>query len=424
MRFLIKLLVVLGLLGGGGYYAWDSGKAWLKERNKPHFRTTKVVRGNIRITRNATGQVQPVLSVEVGSFVSGPIQDLFVDFNDEVKKGEVLATIDPRVYQAAVARDKATLDTRFAEVKRVEQQLQRAVNDEKRALGLQAENADFISQTELDQYHFTRTALDAQLTIAKATVKQAQANLENSDANLGYTKIKSPVDGIIIRKTINEGQTLAAQFQAPQLFVIAPRMREKMLIEAAIDEADIGMLQQAKASGKSVIFKVDAYPGELFADGKIEQIRLSSTTTQNVVTYPVVVATPNPDMKLLPGMTADLTFQVAEHMDVLKVPNSAIRYLPVDKAYVHESDHDKLDFSLAAQKSDDDTSNSSIEDQPIDEADAAAKKAATRHVWIVDGEKLRAVEIQVGVNDFKYREVVSGDLKAGDQVVTGLKPKA
>ena len=423
MKFFLKTTVVLAILGAIGFFAWEYGSAWLKERRKPHFRTASVERGIIRITRNATGDVQPVLKVQVGSFVSGPIEELFVDFNDEVKKDQLLATIDPRIYKASVARDQATLETRRAEVTRVAAQLQRAVNDEKRALTLQAENADYIAQSELDQIHFARTALDAELIIAKANVEQALANLQNSEANLAYTEIKSPVDGIVIDKTIEPGQTLAAQFQAPELFVIAPDMHEKMRIFASIDEADIGMIRRAKDADEPVVFRVDAYPKEIFEEGKIEQIRLSSTTTQNVVTYPVVVATPNPGMKLLPGMTADLTFQVARHEDVLKVPNAAIRYLPENKEYVHEADHDKLDFSLALQKSEEEEDGDSLEDKPIDEVDEAARKAATRHVWIQDGEKLRAVEIQIGVDDYRFTEVVSGDLKEGDKVVVGLKPK-
>ena len=422
MRFFIKLIAVLLVLGGIGFVAYQYGNAWLKERNQPQFRTAEVTVGDIRITRNATGTVEPVLSVHVGSFVSGPILELSVDYNDEVKKGQLLATIDPRIYEAAAARDKATLAIRQADVKRVEAQLQRAVNDEKRALNLKAENADFISQTELDQYHFSRTGLDAQLTIAQATVDQAVANLENSQANLGYTKIRSPVDGIIMDKKIDQGQTLAAQFQAPELFVIAPDMRSRMRIIASIDEADMGMIRRADEMGDPVRFKVDAYPDELFEQGSIEQIRISSTMTQNVVTYPVVISTPNPDMKLLPGMTAELTFQVAVHENVLKVPNAAIRYLPVEKSYVHGDDHAKLDFTQSLQQRDDEDGES-LKNKPIDEAASAAKKANTRHVWIVDGEKLRAVEIQIGVDDYQYTEVVSGDLKDGDLVVTELKPK-
>ena len=184
MRFLIKLLLVLGVLCGAGYFGWQKASAWLKQRNKPSFRTASIETGAIRVTRNATGEVRPVLSVQVGSFVSGPIEDLFVDFNDEVKKDQILATIDPRIYKAAVAADKAALSNRRAEVSRVKAQLQLAINDENRAIKLRDQNRDFISQTEMDQYHFSRMQLEAQLSVADASVKQAQANLENSEANL------------------------------------------------------------------------------------------------------------------------------------------------------------------------------------------------------------------------------------------------
>lgn len=422
MRFLIKLLIVLGILGGLGYFGWMKGSAWMKERNKPSFRTAEVEKGTIRITRNATGEVRPVLPFQVGSFVSGPIQELYADFNDEVKKGDLLAEIDPRIYKAAVARDRAALASREAEVKRVEAQLQRAVNDEQRALKLKKENKDFISQTELDQFHFARTGLDAQLILAQASVDQAKANLENSVANLGYTEIRSPVDGIVIERKIEPGQTLAAQFQAPELFVIAPDMEKKMHIFASIDEADIGLIRKAQELDNQVVFKVDAYPTELFEGGQIEQIRLSATMTQNVVTYPVVVATANPGMRLLPKMTAELTFLVEEKKDILKVPAAALRYLPENKEYVHPDDHSKLDlsFSLETQSKDD---SSSLEDKPLDDAARDAKTSATRHVWIQDGEKLRAVEVQVGVSDYLFREVVGGDLKPGDKVVVGLETK-
>lgn len=421
MRFLIKLLLVLGVLGAGGFFAWQKTTAWLKERNKPTFRTAKLETGAIRITRNATGEVKPVLSVQVGSFVSGPIEDLLVDFNDEVSKDQVLATIDPLIYEANVLRDQATLQTRLAEVERVKAELQRSKNDEQRALKLQKQNKNFIAQTELDQYHFSRTALEAQLLVAKASVEASRATLKNSQANLDYTKIRSPVDGVIIDRKIDPGQTLAAQFQTPELFVIAPDMKKKVHIFASIDEADIGLIRKSKESGATVKFKVDAYPDEIFNTGEIEQIRLSSSITQNVVTYPVVVATPNADMKLLPGMTAELTFLIEEKTDVLKIPSAAIRYLPENKEHVHPEDHDKLDLTYALNN-DDNSASGTLEDKPIEDGDSAAGKK--HHVWIVKDEKLRAVEIVVGVSDYKHREVLSGDLKDGDEVVTGLKPKS
>lgn len=420
MRFFVKLIVVLAILVTAGYFAWEKGRTWLKERNKPQFQTAAIKRGTIRITRNATGEVQPILSLHVGSFVSGPIDKIYVDFNDAVEKGQLLATIDPRLFKAAVERDEAALANRKAEVMRVQAQLQRAINDEKRALNLQKENVDYISQTELDQYKFARLGLEAQLTIAEASVQQSVANLENSRTNLDYTKVTAPQAGIVMKRLINEGQTLAAQFQTPEMFVIAPDLKEKIHIYASIDEADIGLIKKASDEGHPVIFKVEAYPEQIFTEGVIEQIRLSPVSNQNVITYPVVVATPNPDMQLLPGMTAELTFQVAEHKDILKVPSAAVRYMPDNKEYVHEEDHDKLDLTYSLKK-DDETLQGSLEDKPIDEV--AATRRETGHVWILDGEKLRAVEVTLGVNDYKHREVVSGDLKEGDVVVVGLKAK-
>ena len=417
MKFLLKLIVILAVLGGvvvgGGVYL----KQVIAERNKPQFRTGEAIRGTIEITRNATGEVKPVLSLHVGSFVSGPIEELFVDFNDEVEKGELLATIDPRIYKAAVASNNAALSNRKAEVERVQAQLQQAVNDEKRANALKAENENFISQTELDQFRFARMALDAQLVIANASVLEAKANLENAETNLDYTHIVAPAAGTITERMIDPGQTLAAQFNAPELFIISPDMKEKIHIFASIDEADIGLIRAAKDAGKGVIFKVEAYPGDVFTEGTIEQIRLSPVNNQNVVTYPVVVATPNKDMKLLPGMTAQLTFQIEEHEDILMVPSAAVRYMPDNKAWVHEEDHDKLDLSFSL----DNETEGNLADKPLNtEASRATEKA---HVWVQRGEKLKAIAVELGVNDYKYREVVSGDLKEGDKVVVGLKTR-
>ncbi|MCA9066627.1 MAG: efflux RND transporter periplasmic adaptor subunit [Planctomycetaceae bacterium] len=434
MRRLLKWLVVLSLLGGAGYFGFARASVWLKERNRPEFRTVKIDTGDIRISVNASGEIKPVLSVHVGSFVSGPIDELFVDFNDEVVEGQLLATIDPRIYlaaverdSAAVAREEANLRTRKAEVERVKAELQRARNDEQRSLALKAESEDYISQAELDQFHFSRMSLEAQLGIADASilqaessVRQAKANLENSQANLNYTKITSPVDGIVIERMIDPGQTLAAQFQAPELFVIAPQMREKLHIFASIDEADIGLIRSAHERGLPVHFKVDAYGDRLFTDGVIEQIRLSSQNAQNVVTYPVVVSTPNSDMKLLPGMTANMTFLVDELKGILRIPNAALRYMP-DKAHVRPEDQSRLELNLTSQSVD---SGESVSEQiPADEIIRAAQEARKRMVWVREGEKLKAVDIVVGVSDYRFTQVVKSDLKDGDEVVTGLKKK-
>ena len=407
------LLILVGILAALAWLAYAPVVDYLRERSKPDYQTAKVTRRTLALVVNSTGDVKPVLSVSIGSFVSGPIAKLHVDFNDRVKQGQLLAEIDPRIYDAAVARDRATLVTREAEVKGVQAQLQQAINNENRSIALRKESADYIAQTEIDQFHFARMALEAQLEVTKAGVAQATANLSNSEANLEYTKIQSPVNGIVIDRKIDPGQTLAAQFQTPELFVIAPDMDKTMHVFASVDEADIGVLRRAQELGRPVQFTVDAYPDDLFT-GKIEQIRFSSTETQNVVTYPVVVSSPNSDLKLLPGMTADLSFIIEEKKDVLCVPNAALRFYPADKKLVRSEDQVILD---GAVEDDDDIIDNASASQKID----AGRERAKRHVWTESAEGLHAIEIVTGINDNKYTEVLSGDLEAGQKLVTDIK---
>jgi len=419
MRTLLKLFVVLLILGGiGAAVYWPAMKYW-KQRNRPQWRTDQVVRGDILAVVNATGQVKPVLSVQVGAFVSGPIVGDLAKFNQEVKEGDVLASIDPRIYQASVDQDKATLKIREAEVKRVQALLEQARNDEKRGLALRAKNENFLSDAEADQLKFNRLSLEAQLEVAEASVEQANASLANSNANLGYTKITSPDDGIVIDRKIDPGQTLASSFQTPQLFVVAPRMREKMHVHALIDEADIGFIRDAQRRGLTVEFTVDAYLDDLF-QGTIEEIRYSSTSTQNVVTYPVLVAAANPDLKLLPGMTASLSFRVDERKEVLRVPNAALRFFP-DQQFVREADR-KL---LEGVGGDSDKEKEKPTEQRIsaNERAEARRRRTKRHLWVEDGEFLKAVPVEVGLSDSRYTELLSGDVKEGQSLVTGLKMK-
>lgn len=405
------ILIFAGLTVLAGIAIYRPATEWWEAANKTTYETRAVSRRTIVVKVSSTGEVKPVLSVSVGSFVSGPINALHVDFNDEVSEGELLAEIDPRIYNAAVARDEATLTTRKAEVRRVEAQLQQAVNDEKRSLALQSEGADYISQAEIDQFHFARKSLEAQLEVAEAAVIQAEATLENSEANLNYTKILSPVDGIIIDKKIDLGQTLAAQFQAPELFIIAPDMQRTMHVFASIDEADIGLIQKAQSKGQPVEFTVDAHPDDSFI-GRIEQIRFSSTELQNVVTYPVVVSSPNPDLKLLPGMTADLSFTIEEKKNAICVPNIALRYFPPDAKLVRESDR-----KLITGESDDEADDEEQEDESAD-----AENPRVRHVWVegtLDESGLRAIAVTTGVSDNRYTEIFSGELEVGQLLVVG-----
>jgi len=432
MKFPIKTTVTLLVLGGVGAAIVLPAQKYLAARNRPNYKQAEVTRGPIVATVSATGTIQPVLSVSVGTFVSGPITGLYVDFNSEVKKDQVLAKIDPRLYDAAVARDRASvasananLATRKAEVQNVKALLQRAVNDEQRAIKVRRENKDFLSDAEMDQVKFNRMSLDAQLLVAEAAVQQAEAavqqaeaNLKTSVANLEYTNIKSPVAGIVINKKIDEGQTLAAQFQTPELFTVAPDMRTKMHILATVDEADIGLIREAQRRKLPVKFTVDAYPDDLF-EGTIEQIRLSSATNQNVVTYPVIVAAANPDLKLLPGMTASISFQVDETRDGLRIPNAALRFFP-RREQVRPEDRKLLEGVHREERTDEDSA--SAKQTAADKAEARRNRSR-RHVWVVEGDLLRAVEVRTGPSDNKNTVLVSGDLKEGQSLVVGIQPR-
>lgn len=417
MRAFIKFLIFLVALSGIGVAAYIPGMRYLKERNKPKWKTSKVTRGDAVETVNATGNVKPVLSVSIGSFVSGPIVELSVDFNDEVKVGDILARVDPRLFAANVARDQATLATREAEVQRVEAQLHQAQNNLTRGERLRAKNRDFLSDREMDVLTFDCEALEAQLVLSKAGVRQATAGLDNSIANLEFTEIRSPVDGLVIDRKIDPGQTLAAQFQTPELFTIAPDLRKKVHVFASVAEKEIGIIQKAKIEERPVTFTVDAYPEDLFT-GVIEQIRVSSDEVQGVVTYPVVVAAANPDRKLLPGMTASISFEVDSKTDVIKIPTDALRFYPQNLDYVREEDRGLLDGSRWQKI---DTDNETVL-SAVEKAEAQRNKNK-RHVWMLDGDFLKAIEVVIGLSDSQSTVMETGDLQEGDELVTGLDTK-
>lgn len=405
-------LVVVGLA-----FAWQPAMYYIQLRNVPQWRMAEVAEGDVVAVVNATGTIKPVLQISVGAFVSGPIEKLHVNFNQEVKTNELMAEIDPRIYLSNVARDRAAYENRVADVNRVYAQVQQARRDEKRATDLKEENKDFIAQAELDRVHFSRLAFEAQFDVAVTAVNQAEAQLKNSELQLEYTKIRSPVDGIVINRKIDPGQTLAAQFQTPELFIVAPDIRQKMHVHASVDEADIGLIKSAQEQKLPVTFTVDAY-NDLFT-GEVEEIRLSSTTTQNVVTYPVVVATTNPDLKLLPGMTANMSFEVARRSNVKKIPNSALRFFPLAQ-HVRAEDQPLLEGRVSEQSTD----ANEVQETGLSatERAEARKERTLRHVWVADGLKLRAVEVIVGLSESRFTEMVQGNLQVGDKLVTGIEP--
>ncbi len=416
MRRLLRWALILAVLGGGAFAASGPLSAWMKKGSVPKYLTAPVTRGRVETVVNSSGTVKPVRSVSVGAFVSGPISEIFVDYNSEVKKGDLLARIDPRLLEATVEHDRAFLATQRAELARVEALLQQARNNEARARRLMGVNKDYLSDTEMDQYLYTRLTNEAQRNLAQASVDQAVASLKNSEANLGYCEIRAPVDGIVIERKVDPGQTVAASFTTPEMFIVAPEMDKHMHVYASVDEADIGLIRQAQESGQVVKFTVDAYPDTVFP-GKIYQIRKSSTTTQNVVTYPVVIEAANPDLKLMPGMTANLTFQIEAKEDVLRLPAVALRFVPQPAQVRPEDRHYVETLPTTPAES----------GGPARSAGEKADLSRNRHhrlVWVRDGELLRAVPVTLGLIENQHAELLQGDLAEGDAVVTGTEAVA
>ena len=416
MKKLFLILFIVGALVAAGIVGKPRFDEWQAERNRPEFETVSIERGEIEWFVQTIGTIKPVLEVHIGSFVSGPIVELNAEFNEKVEEGKLLAKVDPRIYKAAVERDTAALLRAKADVERVQARLQQAINDLKRAKRLQQINDGYISQSEMDQLRFSKDAQQAELKVAKLQIQQAQANLDNSELNLQYTRITAPDSGIIIDRKIQPGQTLAAQFQTPELFVLAPEMDERMWVHASVVEADIGHVIKAQKEEREVQFYVDAYEDELFT-GKIIQVRQNPLTDQNVVSYPVIVETTNEDLKLLPGMTANLSFQVDKRTDILKIPSEAIRFLPPDKTHVREEDHDILDGKEKEERSAESGEGSA--EQRIE----MTRRRRRRHVWVKQDDKLKAIEIEFGITDGKYYELVEGELEEGQELVYSIKAK-
>ncbi|HVK11388.1 MAG TPA: efflux RND transporter periplasmic adaptor subunit [Gemmataceae bacterium] len=413
MRTLIKWLVILGVIGavlaGAGYGAMK----YLKTQSVPRFTTAAVTTGKIETVVNSTGPIKPVQSVSVGSFISGPILEIFVDFNDAVKKGQLLARIDPRLPQASLDRENAAFDTQEAELKRIRAQLEQARANETRAIKLRTTNPDYLSEQEMDQLKFTRAALEAQEIVAKANIEAARAGVKNAEANVAYTKITSPVDGVIIDKKVEQGQTVASSFQTPELFIIAPEMEQHMHVFASVDEADIGQILKAKAEGRRVTFTVDAYPDDMFT-GTIFQVRQNATTTQNVVTYPVVIEAPNPGMKLRPQMTANVSFQIDVREKATRIPAAALRYVPADHLIRPE---DKQYVAVKTKKDPKEGEEKLSAEQRAEQAKAKNKRV----VWVADGVMVKAIPVTIGLQDGQWAELVSGEVTVDQALVTGLE---
>jgi HlyD family secretion protein len=379
-------LAVLALLG-----AW-----WLRGDTAPRsYVTSPVERGPIVATVTATGTVNPVKSVTIGTYVSGPIQDIFVDYNSPVRKGQVIAKIDPRTYQGKVDQARAALSTASANVDkaRADAKLRRVQESRQEALA----KTRVVSRDELDVSRSTAEQAEAQLKLAEASVEQAEASLREAQVSFGYTDIVSPVDGIVVSRDVQVGQTVAASFQTPTLFVIAEDLK-KMQVNSFVSEADIGRVREKQRA----TFSVDAYPGRAFT-ASVLQVRNSPQSVENVVTYDVVLEFDNDELLLKPGMTANVSIVTAEEQDVLKVPTAALRFQP------HASGASEGGGASAAT--------------PAPRPSAGNTSGAGRGdaVWVLAGGEPRRVAVMPGLSDETMTAVSSQDLQEGDRVITRVQ---
>jgi len=370
-----------------------------KAQELPKFRTQQIDRGPITQVVMATGTLQPVTTVNIGTQVSGTVSERLVDFNDRVTKGQVLLKLDPALIQARIRQAKAQLAS-------AEASLTLALANHERNLRLQSQG--FIAGAALEQ-----TKREAQA--AQANVEVARAQLDSSTTDLNNSIIRSPIDGIVIKRNADVGQTVAASFQTPDLFQIAQDLKQ-MQIYTSVSEADVGLIKK----GQPVRFFVDAYPEREF-EGKVEQFRLNHTSTAGVVTYIIVVGVDNPEELLKPGMTAQTRIVVASKPDVIRIPTAALRFtpeeelLPQKKQATTDGKTEKKDKASSA-----DTAEKTKTD-PKDDGVFTSTKAGSRlfRVYTVGKDNTPKLhEVTIGISNSRFTEMASGDLKVKDAVIT------
>jgi HlyD family secretion protein len=411
----------------------------LTRNAQPQHFTARVERGEIHDVVEATGTINAVITVQVGSQVSGTIAKLFVDFNSRVHKGETVALIDPALFQGALLQatadlenGKANLEAAKANLEKAKAGLVQTKADYDRTAGLTKDGV--MSQQQLDlakaNYDSANASVggaQANVTQADAQVKLKQAAVEVAQTNLNYTVIKSPIDGTVVARNVDVGQTVAASLQAPTIFTIAQDLT-KMLVYAKTDESDVGNIKL----GRPVTFKVDAFPKDTF-QGVVSQVRMNATTVQNVVTYDTIIEFGNPELKLFPGMTAYVTIPVATVKNVLKLPNTALRYKPpleqeevlaLYKKYGIEGGEGKQAAGVV-----------SAAERGAVSADPQSPQSAPRTprsdsavVWKLHLDNtLEPVKVSLGITDHSYTEVTGvlhGELKEGDEfVIRSVMPK-
>ena len=384
----VVLAIVALLLAASGY-------AYFRHQNgdEEGLLTDKVSRGDIASTVTASGTVNPVSSVQVGTYVSGPVKEIFADYNSKVTKGQIVAKIDPASFSVKVQSAEAAVANAKARVakSRADLQLKKLTLERNRQLL----NRKFIAQNDVDIAKSNYDQAVAQLALDQAAVQQADADLQAAKINLAYTDIASPVDGVVVSRSVEVGQTVAASFQTPTLFLIAQDLT-KMQVDANVSESDIGSV----VDGQPVVFRVDAFPDRDFT-GSVVQVRNAPINVQNVITYDVVVAVDNPKLELRPGMTATITITTAKADDTLRLPVRALRFRP-ERGPTPEGQPTR---------------------RPRDrDGDGEQRGSRSPAVWVPDGGGgLKRVKVEIGVQNESYAELKSGELGENDPVVIGYK---
>ncbi|MBI2378765.1 MAG: efflux RND transporter periplasmic adaptor subunit [Deltaproteobacteria bacterium] len=354
------------------------------EKREPRFVTSTVEKGRLVGRVTATGTLSALVTVQVGSQVSGRLKEILVDFNSQVKKGQVIARIDPQLFEAALEQAKAGFIAAHAELDGAKIRATEADRQLNRSKELAEQK--LIAEADLDATSAAAAAARAQVEAQKGRLELQKAALKQAEVNLGYTTISSPIDGMVVSRSVDVGQTVAASFQAPTLFVIAEDLR-KMQVDTSVAEADIGRL----SPGMRAEFRVDAYPTKKF-EGLVRQIRNSPQMVQSVVTYDAVIDVANPELELKPGMTANVTFVYAERDDVLKVPNAALRFRP-PAALLPRPDGGQGPGPRAKNGGDE------------------------RTVYRLEDGAIEPVTVRIGLSDGSTTEIVDGAVKAGDVLV-------
>lgn len=389
--FAIGTLIII--VTGGFFYFTRSTKTVFR------WRTSAVERGNLNIVVNATGTINPDTTVNVGTQVSGRISRIYVDYNSHVKKGELLAVLDTTSLYQSVQQSQADVRSARAQVLQAKLAFERIKK-------LYAKQLESESDYDTDSVAYV---------VAQNSLHSAETQLQRARINLGYATVTAPIDGVIMSRDVDVGQTVASSFNTPQLFSIATDLHS-MRISASIDEADIGQIKL----GQNVDFTVDAYPDETFT-GKVTQIRLQPVTTSNVVTYTVIIEVQNPDLKLMPGMTANLTVHVKEAKDILKVPNLALVFTP-PRTYMQQMMKDHPDSTRARGNRrfagmNNDTSRGS---QPAYlSVNPILQPGSFKTIWVKRGDRLVPTRVKLGITDGTTTVISGNDIKQGEQVVIG-----